>query len=78
LFNFQLACAKKLLQERDIAYTDVNIFKNDDFRYQLQAKTHHYRIPFIFIRDTCIEEFSDLKELDEKAALSDLFEEKQD
>ena len=70
--------AKKLLNERGIAYTDVDIFKNDDLRYQLQAETHHYSIPFVFIGDTCIGGFSDLKELDEKGALSDLIEEKQD
>jgi glutaredoxin 3 len=70
--------AKKLLDDRGIAYTDVDIFKNDDLRYQLQAETHHYSIPFVFIDDTCIGGFSDLKELDEKGELSTLIDEKKD
>ncbi|MDO9492897.1 glutaredoxin domain-containing protein [Acetobacterium sp.] len=30
--------AKKLLNERGIAYTDVDIFKNDDLRYHLDSR----------------------------------------
>ncbi len=68
--------AKKLLDEKGIPYTDIDIFKNDDLRYQLQAETHHYSVPFIFIGDTCIGGLSDLKKLDETGELSDLIDEK--
>ena len=68
--------AKKLLDERGLEYTDVDIFKNDDLRYQLQAETHHYSIPFVFIGDTCIGGYSELKELDNCGDLKKMVEDK--
>lgn len=68
--------AKKILDELGLEYTDVDIFKNDDLRYQLQAKTHHYSIPFVFIGDTCIGGYKELKELEKGGELKKMAEEK--
>jgi len=64
--------AKKLLDERGLEYTDINIFNNNEMRRQLEAKTNHYSIPFIFIGDTCIGGYSELIELDHCGALKEL------
>lgn len=64
--------ARKLLNERGLEYTDIDIFRNDELRYQLQAQTHHYSIPFIFIGDTCIGGYEELKELDNGGKLKEL------
>jgi glutaredoxin 3 len=64
--------AKQLLDERGLEYIDVDIFKNDELRYQLQTQTHFYTIPFVFIGDTCIGGYKELKALDNSGELMEL------
>jgi len=64
--------AKRLLNERGLEYTDVNIYHNNEIRNQLESKTNHYTVPFIFIGNTCIGGFAELQELDVRGELKEL------
>lgn len=63
---------KKLLDERGLEYIDIDLFRHDEIRYQLQTKTHSYTVPFIFIGDKFIGGYSELKELDSCGELKEL------
>lgn len=66
--------AKKFLDERGLEYIDVDIYKDNEMRRQLQRKTNHYSVPFIFIGDTFIGGFSELKEIDFSGKLKELLQ----
>jgi len=63
---------KKLLDERGLEYTDINIFNNEAMRGKLEAETHHHSVPFIFIGDVCIGGYKELKNLDSGGELKEL------
>ncbi|MBC3798638.1 glutaredoxin domain-containing protein [Acetobacterium tundrae] len=64
--------AKRLLNERGLKYIDVNIYQNNEMRNELEEKTNHYTVPFIFIGDSCIGGFEELQELDIRGELEEL------
>ncbi|MGV8907021.1 MAG: glutaredoxin domain-containing protein [Acetobacterium sp.] len=67
--------AKTLLDKRGLAYNDINIYYNDKKRAQLEAETNHHGVPYIFIGDTCIGGYSELKDLDDYGKLTKMLEE---
>ncbi|MBK5243792.1 MAG: glutathione S-transferase N-terminal domain-containing protein [Eubacteriaceae bacterium] len=66
--------AKRFLDEKGLQYTDIDIYSNNELRRKLQEQTNHYTVPFIFIGDTFIGGFSELKELDFSGKLKELLQ----
>jgi glutaredoxin 3 len=64
--------AKNLLEAKGLSYTETEIYNDEAKRKELQALTNHYTVPFIFIGDTFIGGFSDLKELEMSGKLDEL------
>jgi len=56
--------AKKLLDDRGLEYTNIDIQNDVEMRRKLQEETNHYTVPFIFIGDKFIGGFSELREID--------------
>ncbi|KNZ42977.1 glutaredoxin family protein [Acetobacterium bakii] len=56
--------AVRLLDDRGIKYTNIDIHNNIEMRRKLQEETNHYTVPFIFIGDKFIGGYSELRELD--------------
>ncbi|MDD3306536.1 MAG: glutaredoxin domain-containing protein [Acetobacterium sp.] len=67
--------AKTLLDERGLEYNDISIYYNDKMREQLEKETNHHGVPFIFIGDTCIGGYTELKDLDDCGKLTKMLEE---
>jgi glutaredoxin 3 len=66
--------AKALLKTRGIAYDDVNIETQPDFRQKLVELTGGYTVPQIMIGDTPIGGFQQLRALDSSGELAKLVE----
>jgi glutaredoxin 3 len=64
--------AKRLLSEKGIEFTDVNVDKEPGKREELVRKTGHKTNPMIFINDQFIGGFSELSALDEKGELEQM------
>ncbi len=64
--------AKRLLENKGITYSEVNVDKEPGKREELVKKTGHKTIPMIFIDDQFIGGFSELSALDEKGELDRL------
>jgi len=56
--------AIKLLDDRGLEYTNIDIQNNTEMRRKLQEETNHYTVPFIFIGDRFIGGYSELREID--------------
>jgi len=66
--------AKKLLDDKGLNYTDIDIYNDDKTRRQLQEQTNHYTVPFIFIGETFIGGFTELKKIDFSGKLNELLQ----
>ena len=66
--------AKRFLDDKGLKYTDIDIHNNNEMRRKLQEETNHYTIPFIFIGDTFIGGFSELKEIDFSGKLKEMLQ----
>ncbi|WP_373483605.1 glutaredoxin domain-containing protein [Acetobacterium sp.] len=64
--------AKKLLDDRGLKYTEIDIYNDAQTRRQLQNQTGHYTVPFVFIGETFVGGFSELKEIEFNGKLDDL------
>ena len=64
--------AKALLKTRGIAYDDVNIETQPDFRQKLVELTGGYTVPQIVIGDKPIGGFRELRALDASGELAEL------
>ena len=64
--------AKALLRARGIAYDDVNIETQPDFRQKLVELTGGYTVPQIVIGEKPIGGFRELRALDASGELADL------
>jgi len=52
--------AKRLLQERGIAYREIDLTHDRDLRMQLMQQTGHRTVPQVFINDAFIGGFTEL------------------
>ncbi|MBI4855963.1 MAG: glutathione S-transferase N-terminal domain-containing protein [Acetobacterium sp.] len=64
--------ARELLEEKGLKYTDIDIYNDEQTRRQLQDQTGHYTVPFVFIGETFIGGFSELKEIEFSGKLDEL------
>ena len=64
--------AKKLLEEKDISYTEINIEEEGWDREKLKELTGAMTVPQIVINDKCIGGFESLMTLDQSGKLDEL------
>lgn len=64
--------AKKLLQEKGLKYTDIEIYDDEKTRRRLEEQTGQRTVPFIFIGETFIGGFSELQAIDSSGKLDEL------
>jgi glutaredoxin 3 len=64
--------AKRLLEARSIAYTEINLDDEPGFRAKLVELTGRFTVPQIFIGEQSIGGFDQLRELDRTGRLADL------
>ena len=65
--------AKQLLERKGVAYTEVNLDKEEpEVRLELMKKTNHRTVPQIFINDQFIGGFDQLYALEKEGKLNDL------
>jgi len=65
--------AKRLLEAKGVAYTEINVEESQDARAQMQQRSGGRRtIPQIFVGDTHVGGFDDLVALDRKGELDSL------
>ncbi|MDO4289304.1 MAG: glutaredoxin 3 [Eubacterium sp.] len=56
--------AKQLLKDKNVAFSDVDIYGNEEMRDALTEKTGQRTVPYVFIDDEFIGGFSELANLD--------------
>ena len=66
--------AKRLLTERHIAYTEIDVSEDDDLRGDVMQRTGRRTVPQIFIDGRSIGGFEELAALDAAGELRDLAE----
>lgn len=64
--------AKKLLNEKNIQYKEIDIEKNDISREDLEKMTGGSTVPQIIINDKCIGGFDQLLKLEQSGGLNKL------
>ncbi len=64
--------AKRLLEDKNLKYDEVNVDQHPGKREEMAAKTGHKTIPMIFINDKFIGGFSELSTLNEKGELDSM------
>ena len=65
--------AKQLLERKGVAYTEINLDKEEpEVRLELTKKTNHRTVPQIFINDQFIGGFDQLDALEKEGKLNDL------
>ena len=65
--------AKQLLERKGVAYTEVNLDKEEpEVRLELMKKTNQRTVPQIFINDQFIGGFDQLYALEKEGKLNDL------
>jgi|TARA_Y100001968_G_scaffold105726_1_gene95622 GrxC family glutaredoxin len=64
--------AKKLLNEKNIQYKEIDIEKNDISREDLEKMTGGSTVPQIIINDKCIGGFDQLLKLEQSGELNKL------
>ncbi|MBC3804167.1 glutaredoxin 3 [Acetobacterium fimetarium] len=64
--------AKKLLDGKGLKYTDIEIYDDENTRRRLEEQTGQRTVPFIFIGETFIGGFSELKAIDSSGKLDEL------
>jgi glutaredoxin 3 len=66
--------AIRLLDERGLNYSEIDIHNNSQKRRELQVETGHYTVPFIFIGETFIGGYSELRDSDFSGELKSMLE----
>ena len=65
--------AKQLLERKGVAYTEINLDKEEpEVRLELTKKTNHRTVPQNFINDQFIGGFDQLYALEKEGKLNDL------
>lgn len=66
--------AKKLLDDLNINYEEIDIYKNDKKLKELSEITGFSTVPQIFIHDECIGGYDQLKRLHDEGKLTSLLD----
>ena len=66
--------AKKLLDRKGVAYTEINVDTNPGLRQEMMEKTKRRTVPQIYIGDRHIGGFDDLHALDMRKELDPLLQ----
>ena len=66
--------AKRLLDDKNVTYTDTDIYGNDTMKEELTRKTGQTTVPFIFIDNQFIGGYTELAELDYNGELDTLLQ----
>ena len=65
--------AKQLLERKGVAYTEINLDKEEpEVRLELTKKTNHRTVPQIFINEQFIGGFDQLYALEKEGKLNDM------
>ena len=65
--------AKSLLERKGVAYTEINLDKEEpEVRLELTKKTNHRTVPQIFIGDTFVGGFDELNQMNQQGKLDEL------
>lgn len=64
--------AKRLLSEKGVTYTELNVDTSNDLREEMMRKTKRRTVPQIYIGEQHIGGFDDLRALDLKKELDPL------
>ncbi|MDZ4660770.1 MAG: glutaredoxin 3 [Pseudomonadota bacterium] len=64
--------AKRLLQNKGIAFEEILIDDRPDLYEELKTKTGHLTVPQVFINDTFIGGYAELKALEDEGKLDQL------
>ena len=64
--------AKRLLDNKEVEYTEVNVDENPSLREEMVLRTQRQTVPQIFIDDEHVGGFDDLSELNHAGKLDDL------
>lgn len=64
--------AKRLLDAKNVTYSDTDIYGNDTMKEELARKTGQTTVPFIFIDNQFIGGYTELAELDYNGELDTL------
>lgn len=67
--------AKRLLQNRSIAYEEIDLTENIDELIKLKNQTGHSTVPMIFIGEKFIGGYTDLRDLADSGELDKLLQE---
>ena len=64
--------AKRLLDNKEVEYTEVNVDENPSLREEMVLRTQRQTVPQIFIDNEHVGGFDDLSELNHAGKLDDL------
>jgi glutaredoxin 3 len=65
--------ARRLLRERGLAFTDIDVSTNPALRRQVSAANGNYRtVPMIFVGETFVGGYTELAALDRRGELAPL------
>lgn len=68
------AAAKRLLREKGVEFTEINVFLNADSKAEMIAASGRSTVPQIFIGETHVGGFDDLSALEQLGELDPLLE----
>ncbi len=64
--------AKRLLDSKNVAYTEINIDEDPALREEMMARTQRQTVPQVFIGEVHVGGFDDLSELNQSGKLDEL------
>ena len=67
--------AKKLLENKDVAYTELRVDENVELMQEMESRTGKRSVPQIFINGESIGGFDELYALERSGSLDQLLEE---
>lgn len=64
--------AKRLLDSKSVAYTEINIDEDPALREEMMVRTQRQTVPQVFIGEVHVGGFDDLSELNQSGKLDEL------
>lgn len=53
--------ARRLLDEKNLNFQEIDIYRDPKMRQQLQEQTNHHTVPYVFIGETFIGGYTEMK-----------------